>query len=94
MRRCRIDSPEQIAELALAAAAQGAKVLIARNTVAAAIATLKGGIDADEAIHRDSENDDEEAETDNPVFLRQRALPVLERLERSLKDNVPVTWGV
>lgn len=35
-----IDSPEQIAELALAAAAQGAKVLIVRNTVPAAIATL------------------------------------------------------
>jgi CRISPR-associated endonuclease/helicase Cas3 len=35
-----IDSPEQIAELALAAAAQGAKVLIVRNTVPVAIATL------------------------------------------------------
>jgi len=35
-----IDSPEQIAELALTAAAQGAKVLIVRNTVPAAIATL------------------------------------------------------
>lgn len=35
-----IDSPEKIAELALSAAAQGAKVLIVRNTVPAAIATL------------------------------------------------------
>lgn len=35
-----IDSPAQIAELALAAAALGAKVLIVRNTVPAAIATL------------------------------------------------------
>lgn len=35
-----IDAPEQIAELAIAAAAQGAKVLIIRNTVPAAIATL------------------------------------------------------
>ncbi|KFB69419.1 CRISPR-associated helicase Cas3' [Candidatus Accumulibacter vicinus] len=35
-----IDSPEQIAELALAAATHGAKVLIVRNTVPAAIATL------------------------------------------------------
>jgi CRISPR-associated endonuclease/helicase Cas3 len=35
-----IDSPEQIADLALAAAVQGAKVLIVRNTVPAAIATL------------------------------------------------------
>ena len=35
-----IDSPERIAELALAAASQGAKVLIIRNTVPAAIATL------------------------------------------------------
>ncbi|ACV35540.1 CRISPR-associated helicase/endonuclease Cas3 [Accumulibacter sp.] len=35
-----IDSPEHIVELALAAAAQGAKVLIVRNTVPAAIATV------------------------------------------------------
>lgn len=35
-----IDAPEQIAELAIAAAARGAKVLIVRNTVPAAIATL------------------------------------------------------
>lgn len=35
-----IDSPEQIAELALSAATQGAKVLIVRNTVPAAVATL------------------------------------------------------
>ena len=35
-----IDSPEQIAQLAIDAAAQGAKVLIIRNTVPAAIATL------------------------------------------------------
>lgn len=35
-----IDSPEQIAQLAIQAAAQGAKVLIVRNTVPAAVATL------------------------------------------------------
>ena len=39
-KRDIIDSPEKIAELALAAAALGAKVLIVRNTVPAAIATL------------------------------------------------------
>lgn len=65
--------------------------MIVRNTVSAAITILKAASDADEAIHREPENDDEEAETDNPVFLRQRALPVLELLERSLKDNVPGT---
>ncbi|MCK0509946.1 CRISPR-associated helicase Cas3' [Aromatoleum buckelii] len=35
-----IDSPEQIAQAAIAAAEQGAKVLIIRNTVPAAVATL------------------------------------------------------
>lgn len=35
-----IDSPEQIAQLAIAAAKQGAKVLVIRNTVPAAIATF------------------------------------------------------
>lgn len=36
-----IDSPEQIATLALEAAAQGARVLVVRNTVPTAIATLQ-----------------------------------------------------
>ncbi|MEA5098169.1 MAG: CRISPR-associated helicase Cas3' [Burkholderiaceae bacterium] len=36
-----IDAPDQVAQLALAAAAQGAKVLVIRNTVPAAVATLK-----------------------------------------------------
>lgn len=36
-----IDQPDRIAALALGAAAQGAKVLIVRNTVPAAVATLK-----------------------------------------------------
>lgn len=35
-----IDSPEQIAQMAIAAAQQGAKVLVIRNTVPAAIATF------------------------------------------------------
>lgn len=38
--RDRIASPEKIAELAIEAAAQGAKVLIIRNTVPTAVATL------------------------------------------------------
>lgn len=36
-----IDSPEQIAQMAIAAAKQGAKVLVIRNTVPAAIATFE-----------------------------------------------------
>jgi len=28
------------------------------------------------------------------VSFFQRAVPLLELLERSLKDKVPVTWGV
>ncbi len=36
-----IDSPEQIAHLAISAAQQGAKVLVIRNTVSSAIATFK-----------------------------------------------------
>jgi CRISPR-associated endonuclease/helicase Cas3 len=48
-----IDAPEQIAALAVDAAAAGARVLIVRNTVPAAVATLK----AVEALNADREGD-------------------------------------
>jgi hypothetical protein len=58
-----------------------------RAAVAADKAQRAGNIDADDERNR---------ERGEPIFvsLAQRAVPLLELLERSLKKNKPVTWGV
>lgn len=70
------------------------KGIVTVEQLPGAISALKAATKADLATPREPANDDEQTETVNPVFLHQRALPLLELLERSLKDNVPVTWGV
>ena len=64
----------------------------------AAITTLKAAIEADKAKKAeqsdDADKDDEPKTPGGVVSFFQRAVPLLELLERSLKDKVPVTWGV
>ena len=62
----------------------------------AAIATLKDAIAADKARQAEkAEADETEAKPGGGgVSFFQRAVPLLEILERSLKDKHPVTWGV
>ena len=74
-----------------------AKGIFTVEQLPAAIDTLKAAIAADKA--RQSEQPDDEDEQDvkpggGGVSFFQRAVPLLELLERSLKDKVPVTWGV
>ena len=62
-----------------------------------AIATLKAAIAADKARQTAQAEEDDDAEAKpggGGVSFFQRAVPLLELLERSLKDEVPVTWGV
>jgi Domain of unknown function (DUF1840) len=61
-----------------------------------AIARLRAAIEIDKARSRAQPEDDEDPlpGTPIPVNFFQRAVPLLELLERSLKDQVPVTWGV
>jgi len=61
-----------------------------------AIVAVKMAIEADKARHLKQADDEGEADGNlgDGVRLFQRALPLLELLERSLKDAVPVTWGV
>ena len=61
-----------------------------------AIARLRAAIEIDKARSRVQPEDDEDPlpGTPIPVNFFQRAVPLLELLERSLKDQVPVTWGV
>lgn len=79
-----------------------AKGIITVDQLPGAIATLRGAIDADKA-HAAARADEADADADDDAEARpagggvsffQRAVPLLELLERSLKDKVPVTWGV
>lgn len=57
-----------------------------------AILLLEQAMAADQAQHWRPADTGRTA--DDGVRLSQRALPVLDLLQRSLKDDVPVTWGV
>jgi len=66
-----------------------------------AIMALRQAIEADKANQTGNtgwpESDtatEPEAGSDSAIHLHQRALPLLELLERSNSDAVPVTWGV
>lgn len=67
----------------------------------AAIAALQAAADADRVVARAEREalekaDDPEsmAEDRDRVSLFQRAAPLLELMQYSLKDGVPVVWGV
>ncbi|WP_374479063.1 DUF1840 domain-containing protein [Zoogloea sp.] len=74
-----------------------AKGIFTVEQLPAAIDTLKAAIAADKARQADK-GDDEDDQDAKPggggVSFFQRAVPLLELLERSLKDKEPVTWGV
>jgi hypothetical protein len=57
-----------------------------------AINTLKAAMQDDKTARRESPDDEDEIEVRDHVFLYQRAFPILKMLERSLKEDEPVTW--
>lgn len=65
-----------------------------------AIARLRAALVADKVDHARAVNADwpqnelESRSESVPVSLTQRAVPLLELLDRSLKKNKPVTWGM
>jgi uncharacterized small protein (DUF1192 family) len=66
-----------------------------------AIARLKAAIAADKAERAGKSDDDlprkeraEDGSTRPFVNLTQRAVPLLDLLEQSLKKNKPVVWGI
>lgn len=78
--------------------AADAKGIVTVEQLPGAIAALRAAIDADKARQAARPDDDEPADDiktpGGAVSFFQRAVPLLELLERSLKDKVPVTWGV
>ena len=76
-----------------------AKGIVTVEQLPGAIAAFRTAIEADKAqlAAQAAEAEAEEAEakpSGGGVSFFQRAVPLLELLERSLKDKVPVTWGV
>ena len=57
-----------------------------------AIAALRTAIAGDKARQPAGEKD-AETEVDREVSLYQRAVPLLDMLERSAQERKPVTWG-
>jgi hypothetical protein len=58
------------------------------------IARLKAAIAADRAQARPRDDDEEETGVTARVGLAQRALPLVELIERSLAREKPVLWGI
>lgn len=75
-----------------------AKGIFTVEQLPATIDTLKAAIAADKAKQAEKDDDDADEQDVKPggggVSFFQRAVPLLELLERSLKDKEPVTWGV
>ena len=72
------------------------KGIVTLEQLPGAIAALRSAIDADKAsgsVNARSDKDGENAARGSAVRLFQRALPVLELLQFSLKAKVPVNWG-
>ncbi len=77
-----------------------AKGIVTVEQLPGAIAAVKAAIESDKA--RRAEQAKEAADpvengaepSGGGVSFFQRAVPLLELLERSLKDKAPVTWGV
>ncbi|HTH93993.1 MAG TPA: DUF1840 domain-containing protein [Rhodocyclaceae bacterium] len=74
-----------------------AKGIITPEQLPAAITALKSVIEAGRSQSTESAVDEEKESQVSPmarnVTMAQRAVPLLELLEWSLKKNTPVTWG-
>ncbi|MCL2657167.1 MAG: DUF1840 domain-containing protein [Betaproteobacteria bacterium] len=76
---------------------EDAKGIVTVEQLPAAIATLRSAITADKTRHSASaaqEDDDEDAPRgmEGAVALWQRAAPLVELMEYSLKESQPVLW--
>ena len=72
------------------------KGIVTVEQLPGAIAALRAAVEADRSTKLQQSDIDENADQppNGGIRLGQRALPLLELLERALVDKVPVTWGV
>lgn len=73
------------------------KGILTVEQLPAAIDAVKAAIAADKARQAerspDEDDPDQDVKPEGAVSFFQRAVPLLEMLERALKDREPVTWG-
>jgi hypothetical protein len=77
--------------------ADESKGIFTAEQLPAAIVALKQAIAADRPVpdpHRTEKPTGTASDADDGVLLYHRALPVLDLMERSLRDDAYVTWGV
>lgn len=76
--------------------AEATQGVVTVDQLPGAMAALDIAMAADRETPRVQANpdDEDEEQPDGGVGFYQRAVPLRELLERSLKDKVPVTWGV
>lgn len=76
--------------------AEDAKGIVTVEQLAGAIAALNTTIDTDKKKPPElvAKAIQDSAECGGGIQFFQRAVPLLEMLERSLSNKVPVTWGV
>lgn len=72
------------------------KGIVTVEQLPGAIAAIRAAVEADKRARQEQSDNVEDAddEPDDRIHLAQRARPLLEMLERSLQDGVPITWGV
>jgi hypothetical protein len=72
--------------------------IILPEEMAGAMAALKAAVERDEALQKaameEASAKGEAPPSFDPLSLRKRAWPMQEMLERSAKENAPITWGV
>lgn len=82
---------------------EDARGIVTAEQLPEAIARLRAAVEADRLRQREQrpadDDDDDEPDPERsgmaaPVSLAQRAWPLLDMLERSHKEAVPVVWGV
>ena len=57
-----------------------------------ALKMLRAGIAADDAVAKEDEAESNDDETEDPVSVHNRALPLIELLQAAHEQNVPVIW--
>jgi hypothetical protein len=72
----------------------GARGVISVEQMPEAIARLKQAVAEDRRLRQGRRDDEDDEERRERVSIGQRALPLIELLECSLREDKAVTWGV
>lgn len=72
----------------------GSRGVITVEQMPDAIARLKKAVEEDRQLRRGAAEDEDDETRRERVSITQRALPLIELLECSLRNDKPITWGV